>query len=158
MYIGRAQIDNFEFLNAEDIEKARKAWINALQAGPLSDLILSIIAIVLGLIFKSYILVIATIIVVMCMCLPSYIMGDGQHTKLMKTDKIFTHVILYTYSIIGNTLVSEESRLFLLEKIEKDIVENEVDKSNLISLSLSAHSIYINDIYNSRRDLPENIN
>ncbi|MCC3869044.1 site-2 protease family protein [Terrisporobacter mayombei] len=158
MYIGRAQIDNFEILNEDDIEKARKAWIKALQAGPLSDLILSIIAIVLGLIFKSYILVIATIIVVMFMCLPSYIMGDGQHTKLMKTDKIFTHVILYTYSIIGNTLVSEESRRFLLEKIEKDIVENEVDKNNLISLSLSAHSIYVNAMYNDRRGLSESIN
>lgn len=158
MYIGRAQIDNFEILNEDDIEKARKAWIKALQAGPLSDLILSITAIVLGLIFRSYILVIATIIVDMCMCLPSYIMGDGQHTKLMKSDKVFTHVILYTYSIIGNTLISEESRLFLLEKIEKDIVENEVDTSNVISLSLSAHSIYVNAICNDRRDLPENIN
>ena len=157
-YVGRAQIDNFEILNEDDIEKARKAWIKALQAGPLSDLILSIIAIVIGLIFKSYILVISTIIVTILMCLPSYIIGDGQHIKLMKKDKIFTNVILYTYSIVGNTIISEESKSFLLEKIKQDIIENEVDESNLISLSLSAHSIYMDAIYNNKRNLPDNIN
>lgn len=157
-YAGRAQIDNFEILNEYDIEKARKVWIKALQAGPLSDLILSIIAIVIGLIFKSYILIISTVLVSMIMCLPSYIMGDGQHIKLLKTDKIFMHVILYTYSIVGNTIISDESQSFLLGKIEKDIVENELDKNNIISLSLSAHLIYVNAIYNDRRNLPDNIN
>ena len=73
----------------------------------------------------------------------------------MKKDKIFTHVILYTYSIIGNTPISNESKMFLLGKVEKDIVENEVNKDNLITLSLSAHSIYMDVIYNNVKTLPE---
>lgn len=157
-YVGRAQIDNFEILDENDIEKARKAWIKALQAGPLSNLVLSIIAICLGLIFKSQILVISTMIVSLFMCIPSYIIGDGSHIKSMKKDKIFTHVILYTYSIIGNTPISNESKMFLLGKVEKDIVENEVNKDNLITLSLSAHSIYMDVIYNNIKTLPEKIN
>ena len=44
--------------------------------------------------------------------------------------------------------------MFLLGKVEKDIVENEVNKDNLITLSLSAHSIYMDVIYNNIKTLP----
>lgn len=157
IYLGRAQIDNFEILNKDDIEKAKKSWIKSLKAGPISDLILSIIVIVLGLIFKSYILIISTALVSLFMCLPSYIMGDGQHIKLMKKDKIFSNVILYTYTIAGNTPVSEESKLFLLGKVENDISNSEANEDNIISLALAAQSLYIDGILKNKIDLPQSM-
>jgi len=157
-YAGRAQIDNFEILNEEDVEKARKAWIKALKAGPLSDLILGIITICTGVIFKWDLLIISTVIIFIFISIPSYIMGDGKHVKLIKNDKIFTDVILYTYSIVGNTPISRESISFLLQTIESDIEKTNVNKKNLISLAISAQAIYMDAICNNKEDLPKNIN
>lgn len=157
-YVGRAQIDNFEILNEEDVEKARKAWIKALKAGPLSDLILGTTTICIGLIFKWNLLIISTVIIFVLISIPSYIMGDGKHMKLIKKNKIFTDVILYTYSIVGNTPISRESISFLLQKIENNIEKTNVNKDNLISLALSAQSLYMDAICNNKEDLSPNIN
>ena len=158
IFIGRAQIDNFEILKDEDVERGRQAWIKALQAGPLSDLILSIIVILIGVICKSYMLIISTIIVNGVISIPSYLMGDGKHIKMLKNDKVFTDVILYTYSIAGNTSISQESREFIVNRMFEDIEEIEVNETNLISMALVAHSIYIESILKSQRDLPKEIN
>lgn len=158
IFIGRAQIDNFEILNEKDIDRGRQAWIKALQAGPLSDLILSIIVILIGIISKSYLLIISTIIISGVISIPSYFMGDGKHIKMLKNDKVFTDVILYTYSIAGNTPISQESRAFIVDRMFKDIEENKVNEMNLISMVLAAHSIYIESILKLQMDLPEEIN
>lgn len=154
-YLGRAQIDNNEIINEEDVNQAKKAWIKALQAGPLSDLILSIIIISVGMIFKFYVLILATIIIDLCMCIPSYMMGDGKHTRMIKEDEVFKDVILYTYSIAGNTPVSEESKTFLLNKIIDDIENNKVNKDNLISMALAAQVIYQEGLCHNLEPIPE---
>ncbi|MEG0856906.1 MAG: site-2 protease family protein [Terrisporobacter sp.] len=141
-YLGRAQIDNGEILNEEDVNKHIKSWIKALQAGPLSDVILSIIMIILGFTLKFYVLIATTIVIDIFMFLPSYIIGDGKHIKQMKKDKVFSDIILYTYSIAGNTPISKQSKEFLLKRIVEDINNNVVTKENLISMTLATQSAY----------------
>lgn len=156
-YLGRAQIDNGEILNKQDIEKTKKAWIKALKAGPNSDIILSTAMIILALILKLPELLIATFFIDAAIFIPSYIMGDGKHIKALKNDEVFTDVILYTYSIAGNELISKESKDFLINRIINDIKVNEVHKDNLISMALCAQCVYIEGICNNIKDLPENI-
>ena len=157
VFIGRVQIDNMEIINEYDIENSRESWIKAIQAGPLSDLILSIIFIIIAIIFKSKLLFFSTIIVCLLMCIPSYVMGDGKHIKALKSDKIFTDVILYTYSISGNTYVSDESKLFLMDRIIEDLNENDVTKDNLISMVLAAQIIYQVALCDGIRNVPNKL-
>ncbi|MBO3445907.1 site-2 protease family protein [Clostridium sp. CCUG 7971] len=140
-YLGRAQIDNNEILNEDDYKKHVKGWIKAIQAGPLCDLILSILTLIIALVFKSSILFLSTAIIVTGMCIPSYIMGDGKHVKLLKTDKIFTDTIIYTYSIIGNTPISKESKYYLIDRLINDLENEHINKSNILSLSLALQMV-----------------
>lgn len=140
-YLGRAQIDNNEILNEDDYKKHVKAWIKAIQAGPLCDLTSSILTLLIALIFKLNILFLSTIVVAMIVCIPSYIMGDGKHLKLLKTDKIFTDTIIYTYSIIGNTPVSKECKYYLINRLINDLENKDINKDNILSLSLALQMV-----------------
>lgn len=136
-YLGRAQIDNNEILNEDNYNKHVKAWIKAIKAGPLCDLILSVTILIIALIFKINILLLSTLIIVTIVCIPSYIMGDGKHAKLLKTDKIFTDTIIYTYSIVGNTPVSKESKYYLINRLINALENEDINKDNISSLSIA---------------------
>lgn len=140
-YLGRAQIDNNEILNEDDYKKHIKGWIKAIQAGPLCDLILSITILVIALILKLNALIISILIVTTLMCIPSYIAGDGKHAKLLKKDKTFADTIIYTYSIIGNTPSSKKSKSYLIDRLIKDLENEDINKNNILSLSLALQMV-----------------
>lgn len=157
IYLGRAQIDNGEILNKQDIEKTKQAWIRALKAGPNSDMTLSILMIILALVIKLPELIVATLLLDVVF-ISSYIIGDGKHIKSLKNDEVFADVILYTYSIAGNRLVSKRSKDFLIDRLINDIEENEVSESSIVSMALCAHSVYVEGVCNNIKSLPHNIN
>lgn len=141
-YLGRAQIDNNEIIDNNDFTNHINMWKKAIIAGPISDLVLSIIFIVISIISKNYIFIFTTISIILVMSIPSYFMGDGKHVKLLKKDSLFCELIIYTYSIIGNTEVSDESKKYLVSRLFKSLESCTPNKENIINVSAILGTLY----------------
>lgn len=155
-YLGRAQIDNNDIIDNNDFENHINMWKKALIAGPISDLILSITFIVISIISKNYIFIFTTLSMMFIIGIPSYLMGDGKHVKLLKKDILFSELVMYTYSIIGNTDVSNKSRKYLVSRLFKSLETCTLNKENIINISAILgilYQVYFIDEINS---LPRN--
>ncbi len=141
-YLGRAQIDNNEIIDNNDFENHINMWKKALMAGPMSDLILSIVFIVISIISKNYIFIFTTLSIMFIVSIPSYLMGDGKHVKLLKKDILFSELLMYTYSIIGNTEVSNRTRKYLLSRLFKSLETCTPNKENIINISAILGILY----------------
>lgn len=156
MYLGRAQIDNNEIIKDSDFEKHVNMWKKALIAGPISDLILATIFIFISIILKKYIFIYTTLSIIFIISIPSYLMGDGKHVKLLKKDNLFSELLMYTYSIVGNTEVSNKSKKYLVSRLFKSIETCNPNKQNIINISAILCVLYQAYIIEEINSLPKN--
>lgn len=155
-YLGRAQIDNNEIIDNNDFENHINSWQKALIAGPLSDLILSIIFLLISIISKNYIFIFTTLAIIFMMSIPSYLIGDGKHVKLLKKDILFSELLMYTYSIIGNTEVSNKSRKYLISRLFESLEKCSPDEENIINISAILGILYQSYFIGEISNLPRN--
>lgn len=155
-YFGRAQIDNNEILNNADFENHINKWQKALLAGPISDLVLSIIFLLISLTTKQHIFIFTTLAIVFIISIPSYLIGDGKHVKLLKKNVLFSELLIYTYSIIGNTEVSIKSREYLISRLFKSLEECNPNKDNIINISAILGILYQVYFVDEINKLPRN--
>lgn len=156
MYLGRAQIDNNEIINDSDFEKHVNMWKKALIAGPISDLILATIFIFISIISKKYIFIYTTLSIIFIISIPSYLMGDGKHVNLLKKDNLFSELLMYTYSIVGNTEVSNKSKKYLVSRLFKSIETCNPNKQNIINISAILGILYQVYFIEEINSLPKN--
>lgn len=153
-YLGRANIENREIKNDDDFKIHSNAWRKAIKAGPVSDIRISTVFIIIGIYMDIYEISIAVLIIDIFVCIPSFIYGDGEHLFLIKNNKVFEISVIYTYSMIGN--ISNQTDEYLYRKLIDEIDKTVLNDDSILPLCIAAQSVIYKSIAEDKI-IPESI-